>query len=308
MEFVTDWLASMFYYPLSMLTEIGTTAQEVMSTSSDTAIGTISKTMSTASTNFMPCLQSFGYAISIMFFIFSLIDLCLKDGFTTEMFIKHFAYLAVGIGMVYYSKDFFNAIVNLGNTLSDFIATNFVIDSTTTVPSEDTFKEAFSTMLDTDTGLLSGISAILKIMLAATIGSAFALIEILAALILKVVVYVIAVTRLVELNVRGCFLPVGLSLMSDDGYRGAGGRYLKRFIAVACQGAVITIIGKVATSCISIAVGQSVTILTDTTFSDNFMTSLFSMIGSFILALAVAVAMVSAMFKSIQLTNDIFGA
>ena len=39
------------------------------------------------------------------------------------------------------------------------------------------------------------------------------------------------------------FFPIAMGLMSDDGWRGAGGRYLKKFLAVCCQSAVLVVIG-----------------------------------------------------------------
>jgi hypothetical protein len=114
---------------------------------------------------------------------------------------------------------------------------------------------------------------------------------------LSVVTYFIAFSRIIELCVRGAFLPIGLSLMSDDGWHGAGGRYLKKFIAIVCQGAVLVAIAQITGKIME-------------AFMTNIMTNftLGNATSSILMMVCIGIACVSVMFKSIGITNDIFGA
>jgi hypothetical protein len=119
----------------------------------------------------------------------------------------------------------------------------------------------------------------------------------LVMLVMEVITWMLAFTRLLEICVRGMFLPIGLSLMSDDGWHGAGGRYLKKFIAVVCQSAVLIAIAKITTLILTSAATGMVTNL-----------NMSTIIQSLLVMVMVAIACVSVMFKSVGICNDIFGA
>lgn len=62
---------------------------------------------------------------------------------------------------------------------------------------------------------------------------------------ITVAVIFIVLTRIMELYVRGAFLPVAAAMMSDDGWRGSGGRYFRKLLSLATQNAVVLVIANV---------------------------------------------------------------
>ena len=100
------------------------------------------------------------------------------------------------------------------------------------------------------------------------------------------------------------FFPIAMGLMSDDGWRGAGGRYLKKFLAVCCQSAVLVVIGGLCAYLMRTLAQTVISNIQNTGGEVN----LTLLVGNFSLMLGVGVAMISAMMKSIGIVNDMFGA
>jgi hypothetical protein len=240
-------------------------------------------------------------ALAAMFFIFALIDLVRSERLTVELFIKFFGNFAIAWGMILAAPTLYTATVNFGNTLGQWAAEVWsgLSGSSFNIPSKSDFYNnlAYYVQLDkSDPEYQSWISLFPTALV--TAGPL-----VLVCLGLTVATYFIAFSRLIELAVRGAFLPIAFGCMSDDGFRGAGGRYLRKFIAICAQVAVLVTIANVTTYIMG-TVGSIVT----STFTSSAHLSLKSMISAAFIMVGVGFASVSVMMKSIGLTNDIFGA
>ena len=269
------------------------------------AIGIIQGYLTTGVRDGMKSLQSFGYSICTMFFLIQLIELAMSEQFTLEYFIKYFSKLVVGYIAVYFAPEIFEKLINLGNALADAVGKinilgNYGEDNV------DIQAELYNTFDNVTRNSGVGVAVILLMF---SILMVFPLL--IAALCEYVVVYIILATRIFEMAIRGLFLPVALALLSDDGWKGSGGRYLKKFLAICVQGSVLVLIGKISTAAQTYAtIAQAEGIGTATESSTLGETFLIVLNSAKILcvAIAIAAAAISIMFKSINVVNDVFGA
>lgn len=110
--------------------------------------------------------------------------------------------------------------------------------------------------------------------------------------ILGMCVKIICYTRLIEIYIRAAFAPIAFSDFFHNGFQGSGWRFLKAFLAVCLQGAVILCIGAVFSALMPVIFNLD----GDTTF--------FSAMGRYFAILAAAVML---MFKSLSLTKEFVG-
>ena len=105
-------------------------------------------------------------------------------------------------------------------------------------------------------------------------------------------VKIICYTRLIEIYIRAAFAPIAFSDFFHNGFQGGGWRFLKSFLAVCLQGAVILCIGAIFGALMPVIFNLG----GDTTF--------FSAMGRYFAILAAAVML---MFKSLSLTKEFVG-
>lgn len=231
-----------------------------------------------------PAVASIGIAIVLLFFIISLVELAISDRMTPELFIKYFSKFVIAAVLVDKSSVLIKACVGFGNALTvSFSGSN--ADAALTY--NDVFNNYFSYFM----GLESSWILIV-------IGALFSILLIyIASIIVTVITYLVAFTRIMEMGVRGAFMPIALGLMADDGWKGPAGRYIKKFLAVCSQGAVLALLGTLSSKVMLVC-------------ADNVMTPGTgpSSLGSFIVILGIGFATCTLMFKSIGIINDVFGA
>lgn len=253
------------------------------------SIGEITSELIGITTKVIEGLTAVGLSIVAVFFLISLIELAMQDRMTIEMFIKHFSKAAIGVAVVSASSQLFTGITAFGTELSTTVqgvlGPNNVgnwSSGLTGVAKE--INKANPSVFDQIGVYASVIGTIVPLYL--------------VCLAITVVTYMIAFTRLIELCARGCFLPIAAGLMADDGWRGSGGRYIKKLIAVCSQVAVLIVISTISATILA-KIADGVVDGLKKNYSD--ITNLLYLIGA-------GLAMVSAMFKSMGIVNDVFGA
>lgn len=281
---------------------IGKTVTEALGSDISTVAGQVATGVKQFALNLQTPLQGIGIAIATAFFIVQLLELTTQERFTLEFFIKFFGKLAVAIGLILVCKSLTENIWGFGNAFTNTIEMNYK------TASAKAFGGKSSDALDAKVRPSSGVSKDEQEFIdnvktqfkdTNTIGfilqfGIVGLVIYLMSLILIIVVYVVSFTRLLEMAVRAIFMPVAFALLADDGWRGAGGRYIKKFIAICCQGAVMILIGEAA----------SFAILT----SLNAMSNASDFLMAIVIDLGIAYAGVSMMLRSIGIINDVFGA
>lgn len=300
-ETILEYAAGLLSMSTDLLTDIGDSAANILSTSSTSVFGRISLALHDTAVYLTPALQGVGYGIAIMFFLFNLLNLITSDQLTLEQFIKKFCWLFVGIAVVALAPNFFDKCVEFGDAFTTLITgQKFTVPTDATEDFTGKVYEAFCASVSGD-GIPAFVGAIICFIIAAAIGLSLAL----ASAILVALVYVVGFQRLLRLNIRGAFLPIGLALFSDEGWRGAGGRYFRSFLSVCCQGAVIAIIGKVTTGCIQIAYNFA---FAKSIVNQDFLKLFVNLLSAETIVIGVAVASVAMLFESQRVIADVFGA
>lgn len=228
-----------------------------------------------------------GLALCVLFLLIGLAQLVIQERFDLETFIKFFGKFGIAIFLVVSTPALLEIIRNFGAALSDMVTTiNIDGFNGNTFTYDSAVKEQVKAEFLAEN---EGVGIII-VLLQACID----MIPISAISgILCVVTYVLAFSRIFEISIRGAFLPVAFGLIPDDGWRGAAGRYIRKYIAVCCQGMILVMISRVMTFAMSVAIKNS--------GGGNGEANMVIIIG-------VAIASIALMFKSIGFVNDIFGA
>lgn len=245
-------------------------------------------------------MKTIGFAVCLFFFIMTLIDLLTSERLSFEIFWKHFLKLILGVFMVDNAEKVKDFAIDFGNAfMKEVTLTNQTLD-TNPFAQDSGFMKAitqFGAELPLGWLILFGLAFLLG------------LFPVLLGLVFKGAAILIGFSRLLELYLRCAFLPVALALMTDDGWRGAGGRYIKKIIAVSVQGVALIIIGHLVSS----VCAGTLTNLTSNIYQygDNAMISISQLLSScftiIIVSAGIGLAGLSLMFKSMGIINDVFG-
>lgn len=266
----------------------------------DSTMSSISKSLINFSVSASEIFQGLGLALALLFFLIAMLELITQDRFNLEFFIKFFGKLVLSIALITVSTTLTHGIIVFGDKLAvvtqDFVKTQsfgdgdsaytYSDEDETYNPDTDAGRKAYvKEVEDTDPKLWDGIMTLLQYF-----------IFWIFTQILTVVIYIVCMTRLIEMATRAIFMPIAFALLSDDGWRGAGGRYIRRFLAICAQGAVIAVIG---------IVGQFIIIAGPLSIGADGNGGIMM---RFLITLGCCFATVSLMFKSIGIINDVFGA
>lgn len=262
---------------------VGKTISDIMGGGGDGAstISAVSKKAMETCYSLMGDMSSVGLAIAILFFVMALIELITTERFTLEFFIKFFGKLAVAMILIVNAQPLAEGIVKFGEGLQETIVVSVEGENYVDEVRKTAYDAKYNEIMNTP-----GLSLIAVIMDSLTL-----LLINMITWVLEAVVYLIAFTRLLEMGVRGIFIPIAIGLMSDDGWHGAGGRYIKKFLAICSQGAVLVAIG----------------VITETAMRQTLIVK-DGMAPNILIVLGLAFASISLMFKSIGIVNDVFGA
>lgn len=108
--------------------------------------------------------------------------------------------------------------------------------------------------------------------------------------LMQIVVAVICYSRIIEIYARATFAPIAISDFFHSGIQGTGWRFLKSFLAVSLQGAMILVIAIIYAK-----------LFEEMSFAE---TNIFKFVGKYLAFYASAVML---MLKSLPLTKEIIG-
>lgn len=244
-----------------------------------------------ASGGLMGYFSSIAIAISVVFFLISIIQLVTEDRFTPEFLVKFFAKFVISFCIIIWSPTILKTIVEFGTTFSNMAGeaagevSGLVSDNLFDVsglrtlvknheayyykdvtwpgyPTADAAKNGIKqgaapwdwaelrdargladvwNFFSKNLGFVGQIGPALNLMMDSVLLNIFHIV----AMVITLVVMFIVITRVLELYVRGAFLPIAAALMSDDGWKGAGGRYFRKLMSLATQNAVVLVVTNV---------------------------------------------------------------
>lgn len=291
---MAEWIADMYAGLFQSMIGLGDEISTIVSCDGSSTMGQVSASiMNACIKNIMPSLEAVALAISVTFFLIALLELSTTERLTLEFFIKFFSKLVIAIALIFNMGTLTQGCIDFGDSMSSLLAN--VETSAYSVDAEHdiTSSEYLEEIISENTGFLGMVVLMLQ--------SVVTIIPFkIVATVIIAVTWIISFTRILEMGVRACFMPIAIALLSDDGWKGAGGRYIRKFIAICTQGAVLVMIAKLTglamATCASIQVQSIATGGID------------ELAGGAVVFLGVGIASVSMMFKSIGIVNDAFGA
>lgn len=300
---VADIAASILNIPFDMLCDAGNIAANCLKVDDKTtAMGIVSIEIGKFTKNLMTVLQGIGNGIAILIWMFAILDLVTSERLNLEQFIKHTCFIFISIAMIGMSPKLVTYMNKFGNGFAKLITGQKATPDKLLLITSDKIQPAIHSMNE---GLTTPLTVTGNSFIFLVIILLLALVMIIVAVGIKIICYVICISRLIEINVRGAMTPVAFGLLSEDGFKGAGGRWLKQYLSVCCQGGVIVLIGKIMVACTGAVANNAI----ETVSVKNLagIEVIPPLIGMLAVTCGVALAGVSAMFKSIQITNNVFG-
>lgn len=291
---------------------------------------------------FIEPLKAIAICIVVAYFMMSMLELAMSERMTIEYWIKYWSKLILGLAGVMWSDQIFDLLWQFNTAFTTFCSNTFSGATFVTAKgaaaqvaaqtsSYDQMQkiviecfENFVSIMTKPSGVANtaqNIGTIIKsgpisILAVLTMGSFMIVLFIiffLFAAIMFIIGCIIAVTRTLEIAVRGIFLPIGISALANDGWNGSGGRYVKKLIALMLQGGVLILIATIYNFLITNLVGNMMknavstmgvtgggTIMLISCFTSPIFLTLF--------AIVVGIACIVLMFKSMQVCNDMVGA
>ena len=287
-------------------------------------IGAVAELKNVVINSAIPAFSAIGIAIAAIHFLVGMIGMVTSDRMTIESWIKYWAKLIVSIAAILYSADLFELFWDFGNAITTYTADKISFASVGAANPYDQMFYGLCKILDTlvapsaktvagsAIAAATGLGSIVGLIVAMFVALLFMCMGIMAG-ICMLVVMVLAITRVLEITIRGAFLPIGIASLSDDGWHGSGGRYFKKLFAVAIQSGLIIFVceimmflfARVLANMVNgmgvmFAVSQSTTLVALEAFINPIMMTLCMLV--------ITIAGIAAMFKSSQMANDIIGA
>ena len=226
-------------------------------------------------------LQSIALAIVITFFLFSVFSDAMNETFALERFFKSFARLAAGIGMINLSGELTKLGDGIGGWVQEKVGDITSKKVTNTQFTKDDFDGFWVALI---------VCAIVF------------LVSIIASFFIRIAFYFILFSRLIEMAIRAAFMPIAVAMVTDGGWAGSAGRYIKKYIALCMQGPALVLIGRISAQLMEGAAkvvenGDGLT---------GFIAGVFQL-GGVVPVIAVAAATIGLAKQSITILNDVMG-
>lgn len=281
-ESICEWAETSITESITTLCNVGSEMSAVFTGGDSFGLGAAAEAVQTMiKDKVLGVGASLGVVICFACWLFAVFELAIQDRLTPETFIKSTARLVFGMVAIDIATTIYDGLIEFGNLFSQAIA-DAVKDGTPTV--------SLSFDLDPDEWFTAAVNAIM-----------FNTVTLLATGAMLVVSYIVQITRAIEIAIRGGFIGIAVGMLADDGWKGPGGRYIKKFIAVCCQGGVLVLIGAIVSNLMAKIAEHAFTVpFTIDSIGDWW--------GAVFVCIGVGLAGISIMFKSLGYLNDLFGA
>lgn len=224
-------------------------------------------------------LTSVALSLIVMYFLFSITDKVAQGQMTIEIFVPEFIKLLAAAFLVLEGYNFFKLLISLGESITKTVGNSFTNDRTT-----NNLRYMVETNADD--------SAIVQVSVLAVL-----IIPTIFGLLARLSIYVVCIGRALEIIVRLALSPIAVADVFGNGLNSGGFRYIKKFLAVTLQGAVIIVIIHIMGT-----LNATLAIPPD---NDTSVSALF---GNLMKVVFVNLAGVSLIIKSQSIVNDVVGA
>lgn len=221
--------------------------------------------------------------LMLIFFMIGLADKLTNENFTWEQLARQFAMFLLSFGMITHGFEILELLFQFGlafaTEVHSIVSGDLYPDDKLSLVKEvvDTFKETIK------------VPSLLKDIVLFV----YLLIPWCLSWIMGLVVKIICYTRVIEIYARATCAPIALSDFFMHGFQGSGWRFLKSFLAVCLQGAIILIITTIYSA-----------LFTVVSASVDPGLSFFKFLGVFVALMASGCML---MFKSLSLCKEFLG-
>lgn len=225
-------------------------------------------------TNIYDVISTAGVLLAILWVVLDLIEKAQFDNLTPEIMVRFFIKFIIAMMLIQNAPDLMTKIIDMGNYLMQQVVSGATGGAGALDPNMLDIADEIS-----KTSFLKCIGRLLEL-----------IVPFIFTIIGIVLMYVLIFGRILELGVRFMFTPIGIADVFTHGISSPGMRYIKKFGAVALQGAVM------------IAILIAGTRLAQEVNSGYVVEGL-----DFFVQIIVLLSMLGAMMKSQQVANDIMG-
>lgn len=170
-----------------------------------------------------------GEALIVLFFLIELIDKTTKDNFSVEHFFKLMLKVVIAKFLIENGWDILTGCINVGSNLAGAITSD-----PKGLTSESKVLDQYAKEIQ-ETNTIGNLGMIIQWFLPWVF-----------AWISKMICIVICWGRMIELGVRAVTAPISMADIFQDGTHSGGFRYLRKFLGVCLQAAVIMIVIQVS--------------------------------------------------------------
>lgn len=286
--FICAWAEDSVGTAMAELTSVGDAMCEIFAMKDSSGLGmAVNEIEGRVVSTLITSGSGIGMVICFACWLFAVLDLIIQDRISPETFIKSTARLGLGFALCASAEPIYSGIREFGNSWGDWVLTAFGGENEIELSIDFSELEGLA-----DNWLILAMNVLM-----------FNTVVLVCAGAMKICAYIVQITRVLEMIIRGSFLGVAFGMTADDGWRGPAGRYIKKFIAICCQGGVLILLGN-----------------TTAYLQCQLINEAFRSIGAFnldnmgtywsatFIAIGVGFAGLSMMFKSLGFVNDLFGA
>lgn len=228
-------------------------------------------------------VQPIAIYLMLIFFMVGLVDKLSNENFTWEQLGRQFAMFFLSVGLITHGFEILEKLFEFGLVFATDVHT-LVKDNLYPSDKLDLVKE----VVDTFKATIKVPNFLKDIVL-----FVYLLIPWAFSWIMGLVVKIICYTRVIEIYARATCAPIALSDFFMNGFQSAGWRYIKAFLAVCLQGAVILIITTIYSALFTIVAA-----------SVDPGLSFFKFLGVFVALMASGCML---MLKSLSLCKELLG-
>lgn len=223
-----------------------------------------------------------GVMLMFVYFLIGLVDKLTSENFNLDQLWRQLALLFAAKYLMEHSMEILRLLSGIGQALTGIVGATgnpaAGVDAFDPEALLETFRESL------------GLEGFMKIFQDFFL-LLYLLIPWVASWIMRICIKIICYSRVVEVYLLACFAPIPLSDFFQNGFQGAGWKYLKGFLARALQGALI------------LAIGVIFTVL----FRNMVPESGLELIPYLAIVLTFDAAAVMLMFRSLSLAKEIVG-
>lgn len=218
--------------------------------------------------------------LMIIWFLVAFMEKTTHEQVTFEQLLLLFAKLIAAKFLIDHGLEIFTKLWSIGISLVEDVSSQFSASESAGIDIKAMWKSFTGKDWDKKLKLVTSIAVWFKLLL--------------PWIVSKVqigCVYFICYSRLLEMMWRICGAPIAVSDFMSEGLNGAGWRYLKNFLAICLQGAIILVISK----------------LYSFVMYDIFVSPPGGAWTVILMQLAVSFAAIALMFKSLSLAKELVG-